>query len=170
MTISSFHFFVKTLQRVNSLQGYLKNPENLQKYAFLHRNKKAVEEELTNFYFNELKDKAKKEAQDKYVHLLYRQKYNLPPNDPRYLSMTDEEIVYELFLQNEFQTILDNRKEKHEIEELDGEEVKTDRSEFSSSKQKFDELVDIMSRDEDVDIKELVGLEPTNPDDWEPVE
>ena len=49
-----------------------------------------------------LKAKAKTEIKDNFARIWFRNKYNLPPTDERYLSMTDEGILEEYYIDKAF--------------------------------------------------------------------
>lgn len=88
---------------------------------------------------------------------MYRAKYNLPPNDPRFLDLTDEDIVYELVLQSEFSKWEENR--------LDEEETDDKRVVYKNTDE-YDAIVKRLERGEDIDLESLM----TPKEDWEKVD
>jgi len=116
-----------------------------------------VAEDIEDFAFKKLKKQAKDEIQTSLARLIYRAKYNLPPNDPRYLDLTDEDIVYELVLQSEYSKWNENRFEE---EETDDSKI------IYRNTDEFDEIVKKLERGEDVDLESFMTPE----EDWEKVD
>ena len=77
---------------------------------------------------------------------MYRAKYNLPPNDPRFLELTDEEIVYDLILQSEYRNFSDGIQE---------EETEDNRVIYKNSEE-YDSIVKKLEKGEDVDLDSLM--------------
>jgi hypothetical protein len=105
------------------------------------------EETIEDLEFDNLKEQAKKEVRETYARLLYRNKYNLPPNDPRFLDMTDEEIVYELVLANEFSDFLKSRSSN---------DSDAPKEIFESDKKQFDTVTKQLEDGEDIDLMSLL--------------
>ena len=78
--------------------------------------------------------------------LIYRVKYNLPPNDPQFLELTDEDIVYELILQSEYRNFSDGIQE---------EETEDNRVIYKNSEE-YDSIVKKLEKGEDVDLDSLM--------------
>lgn len=89
--------------------------------------------------------------------MIYRAKYNLPPNDPRFLDLTDEDIVYELILQAEY------RKWSEGIIE---EDDNTDNRIIYKNTDEYDNIAKRLEKGEDVDLESLM----TPHTDWEKVD
>lgn len=89
--------------------------------------------------------------------MIYRAKYNLPPNDPRFLDLTDEEIVYELILQAEYR-----KWSEGIIEEEEGDDNKI----IYRNTEEFDSLSKRLEKGEDIDLDSLM----TPDEDWEKVD
>jgi len=115
-----------------------------------------VGDDIEDFAFQKLRDKAKKDVQSNLAYLLYRSKYNLPPNDPRFLDLTDEEIVYELILQSEYNKWEENRHE----EETD------DKKTIYKNTDEYNDIAKRLERGEDIDLESLM----TSKEDWENVD
>ena len=79
--------------------------------------------------------------------MIYRAKYNLPPNDPRFLELTDEEIVYDLVLQSEYRKWAEDTQE--EVESDDNKVIYRNTDEY-------DELVKKLEKGEDFDLDSLM--------------
>jgi hypothetical protein len=88
--------------------------------------------------------------------MIYRAKYNLPPNDPRFLDLTDEDIVYDLVLQSEY------RKWAEDIQE----EEEDDNKVIYRNTDEYDELAKKLENGEDIDLDSLM----IPPDTWEKVD
>lgn len=101
---------------------------------------------IEDLEFQKLKEKARNEINHTFSRLLYRTRYNLPPNDPRFLDMTDEDIIYELILSNEFADFLKNRERYSSNEET---EI------FESDKKQFDSITKRLDEGEDIDLNSL---------------
>ena len=78
--------------------------------------------------------------------MIYRVKYNLPPNDPQFLELTDEDIVYELILQSEYRNFSDGIQE---------EETEDNRVIYKNSEE-YDSIVKKLEKGEDVDLDSLM--------------
>jgi len=78
--------------------------------------------------------------------LIYRAKYNIPPNDPQFLELTDEDIVYELILQGEYRNFSDDIQE---------EETEDNRVIYRNTDE-YDELAKKLEKGEDVDLDSLM--------------
>jgi hypothetical protein len=89
--------------------------------------------------------------------LIYRAKYNLPPNDPRFLDLTDEEIVYELILQAEYR-----KWSEGIVEEEEGDDSRI----IYKNTEEYDSLAKRLEKGEDVDLDSLM----TPDEDWEKVD
>ena len=80
------------------------------------------------------------------ARLIYRAKYNLPPNDPQFLELTDEDIVYELILQGEYRNFSDDIQE---------EETEDNRVIYRNTDE-YDDIVKKLEKGEDVDLDSLM--------------
>lgn len=89
--------------------------------------------------------------------MIYRARFNLPPNDPRFLELTDEDIVYELIVQAEYNKWTEDR--------VDEEETDDNRIIFKN-KEEYDSLIKRLEKGEDVDLESLM----TPKEDWEKVD
>jgi hypothetical protein len=89
--------------------------------------------------------------------LIYRAKYNLPPNDPRFLDLTDEEIVYELILQAEYR-----KWSEGIVEEEEGDDSRI----IYKNTEEYDSLAKRLEKGEDVDLDSLM----TPDENWEKVD
>jgi hypothetical protein len=118
-----------------------------------------TEVEIENLEFEHYKKIAEEEVQINLARLMYRAKYNLPPNDPRFLDMTDEEIIYELILQKEY----NKRMAKDEGQVFDANEHKDI---FLSDEQQYEDITKRLENGENIDLFSL--LKPEN--SWESVE
>jgi hypothetical protein len=116
-----------------------------------------IDDDIEDFAFGKLRKKAKNEVENSLARLIYRAKYNLPPNNPLFLDMTDEEIVYELVLQSEYSKWLENRFE---------EEDDNDKKVIYRNTDEFDEMSKRLERGEDIDLDALM----TSEEDWENVD
>ncbi len=59
-----------------------------------------------------LQMQARKTLNSNYYRIWFRQQYNLTPNDPRYLDITDEAILEDYLINQEYQKqIIENRKD-----------------------------------------------------------
>jgi len=111
-----------------------------------------IAEDIDDYAFQKSKKKAQDEVKSTLTRLIYRAKYNLPPNDPRFLDLTDEQIVYELILQSEYNKWVEHR---HEEEETDDNKIifrNTDEYEAMAKKMEKGEALDLealMTPDED---------------------
>lgn len=115
-----------------------------------------VGDDVEDFAIKKLRKQAKKEIDETLSRLIYRTKYNLPPNDPRFLELTDEEIVYDLILQSEF------RKWSEGVQEEETEDNKI----IFKNTDEFDSINKRLERGEDVDLESLMTPE----EDWEKVD
>lgn len=113
-----------------------------------------IDDDIEDFAFKKLRKQAKNEVENSLARLIYRAKYNLPPNSPLFLDMTDEEIVYELVLQSEYNKWLENR-----FEEEEGDDTKI----IYRNTDEFDEMSKRLERGEDIDLEALM----TSEEDWE---
>ena len=116
-----------------------------------------VEDDVEDFAISKLKKQAKGDVNNTLARLIYRSKYNLPPNDPRFLELTDEDIVYELILQAEY------RKWTEGIQE---EEETDDNRIIYRNTDEFDSINKRLEKGEDVDLESLM----TPDEDWEKVD
>ena len=89
--------------------------------------------------------------------MIYRAKYNLPPNDPRFLDLTDEEIVYELILQAEYR-----KWSEGIVEEEEGDDSRI----IYKNTEEYDSLAKRLEKGEDVDLDSLM----TPDENWEKVD
>lgn len=117
-----------------------------------------VEDDINDFEFEKLKKQAKEEVKNNLARLIYRAKYNLPPNDPRFLDLTDEEIVYELVLQSEYNKWAEDRVE--ETDDSDKNRV------IYRNTDEYEAIVSRLEKGEDVDLDSLM----TPPDEWEKID
>lgn len=145
LIISHSPFFVTQL-RQNLLRREL---------AAAAKDNPDVAENIEDFAFQKLKKQAKEEVKINLARLIYRVKFNLPPNDPRFLELTDEDIVYELILQAEY------RKWTEGIQEEETE----DNTIIYKNTEEFDNINKRLERGEDVDLESLM----TPDEDWEKV-
>ncbi len=113
-----------------------------------------IDDDIEDFAFRKLRKQAKNEVENSLARLIYRAKYNLPPNNPLFLDMTDEEIVYELVLQSEYSKWLENRFE---------EEDDNDKKVIYRNTDEFEEMSKRLERGEDIDLEALM----TSEEDWE---
>jgi hypothetical protein len=113
-----------------------------------------IAEDIEDFAFQKLKKQAKNDVKNNLARLIYRAKFNLPPNDPRFLDLTDEEIVYELILQAEY-----NRWAEDRIEEEDPDENKI----IIKNTDEFESIAKRLEKGEDIDLSSLM----TSEEDWE---
>lgn len=111
-----------------------------------------IADDIEDFAFQKLKKQAKSEVKNNLARLIYRAKFNLPPNDPRFLDLTDEEIVYELILQAAYNKWAEDRVEEEEDDKI-----------IYRNTEEFDEVAKRLERGEDVDLDSLM----TSEDDWE---
>lgn len=116
-----------------------------------------VEDDIEDFAFQKLKKQAKNDVQSNLARIIYRAKYNLPPNDPQFLDLTDEEIVYELILQSEYRKFTED---VHEEEETD------DKKTIYRNTDEFESIAKRLERGEDIDLESLM----TSEEDWEKVD
>ena len=114
------------------------------------------DDDVEDFALQKLKRQAKEEVKSNLARIVYRAKYNLPPNDPRFLELTDEEIVYDLVLQSEY------RKWAEDIQE----ETTVDDKIIYRNTDEYDELAKRLEAGEDVDLDALI----ISPDTWEKVD
>jgi len=113
-----------------------------------------IAEDIEDFAFQKLKKQAKTDVKNNLARLIYRAKFNLPPNDPRFLDLTDEEIVYELILQAEY-----NRWAEDRIEEEDTDDSKV----IIKNTEEFESIAKRLEKGEDIDLSTLM----TSDEDWE---
>jgi hypothetical protein len=113
-------------------------------------------EDVEDFAFQKMRNQAREEIKLTLTRLIYRAKYNLPPNDPRFLELTDEQIVYELVLQSEYEKWTQNKFE----EETDDSRV------IFRNTDEFDSMAKKLERGEDLDLESLM----TPDEDWEKVD
>ena len=116
-----------------------------------------VGDDIEDFAFQKLRDQAKKEVKNNLAYLIYRSKYNLPPNDPRFLDLTDEDIVYELILQSEYNKWDENRQEEEDTD---------DKRIIYRNTDEYDSIVRRLEKGEDIDLDSLM----TPHEDWEKVD
>lgn len=116
-----------------------------------------VGDDIDDFAFQKLKKQARQEVRSTLARLMYRSRYNLPPNDPRFLELTDEDILYELILQAEYAKWDENRQEE---EETDDSKV------IYRNTDEFDAIAKKLEKGEDVDLESLM----TPDEDWEKVD
>lgn len=108
-------------------------------------------EDIQDFAFEKLKEQAKEEVQTSLARVAFRVKYNLPPNDSRFLDLTDEEIVYDLLLTKEYNNYINNVADEEEKTEV-----------FRSDEKQFDDITSRLESGEDID---LLSLKPYS--SWE---
>jgi hypothetical protein len=141
------HFFVRRLQRTLLQREYKvavsKDPD--------------IAENADDFAFQKIVKQAREEVKLTLTRLIYRAKYNLPPNDPRFLELTDEQIVYELALQSEYNKWVND---KFEEEEVDDSRV------IFRNTDEYNEMAKKMERNESLDLESLM----TPDEDWEKVD
>lgn len=146
MTITNLPFFVKKLRqdllRRELTAASLKDPD--------------IENDVEDFAFKKLRDRAKKEVNENLAYLIYRTKYNLPPNDPRFLDLTDEDIVYELILQSEYNKWEENRQD---------EETEDNRIIYRNTDE-YESIAKRLEKGEDIDLESLM----TPQEDWEKID
>ena len=142
------HFFVQRLHQ-NLLQRELK--------AASQKDSDLDADDIDDFAFQKLRKQARAEVKINLSRLYYRDKYNLPPNDPRFLSMTDEEIMYDLILQSEFRRWSEDRWEE---EETDDSKI------IYRNTDEYDVIARRLERGEDVDLNALM----TPAEDWEKID
>jgi len=116
-----------------------------------------IAEDIEDFAFQKLKKQAKNDVKNNLARLIYRAKFNLPPNDPRFLDLTDEEIVYELILQAEYR-----KWSEGIVEEEEGDDSKI----IYRNTDEFESLAKRLEKGEDVDLESLM----TPDEDWEKVD
>lgn len=138
------HFFVKRLQR-SLLQ---------REFDEASKDPEFDVDDVDDFAFQKLKKQAREEIDTTLTRLIYRAKYNLPPNDPRFLELTDEQIVYELILQSEYNKWVEHR---HEEEETDDKKV------IIRNTDEFEAMARKMERGEDIDLDSMMIPD----EDWE---
>ena len=137
------HFFVGRNQSQQLLHELTrKNLEN-----------SSSEEDLEDFAFEKLRTQAKEEVKTALSRIAFRAKYNLPPNDPRFLNLTDEEIVYDLVLHKEFSNFMSGSDDKLENTEI-----------FKSDEKQFDDITNRLESGENID---LMSLKPES--SWEKI-
>jgi hypothetical protein len=78
---------------------------------------------------------------------MYRDKYNLPPNDPRFLELYDEDMVYELVLQKEYNIWLNSEAPDSKYDE--NTEI------FKSDEKQFDDITKRLEAGEDIDLHSI---------------
>lgn len=113
-----------------------------------------IAEDIEDFAFQKLKKQAKNDVKNNLARLIYRAKFNLPPNDPRFLDLTDEEIVYELIVQAEY-----NKWAEDRVEEEDSDENKV----IVKNTDEFESIAKRLEKGEDIDLSSLM----TSEEDWE---
>lgn len=113
-------------------------------------------DDIDELEFFKLKKRAREEIKNTLLRLAYRAKYNLPPNDPRFLNLTDEEIVYEMILQSEYEKWVQGIREE---ETEDNTIIYRNTEEFEAINRKLE-------RGEDIDLESLM----TSDEDWENVD
>ncbi len=123
--------------------------------AILNKNNK---DEDSDPYFKSFSIKAKEEVKNTLSRLLFRKKYSLPPNDPRFLSLTDEEIYYELVLQAELEKFLKDYNNNQEIDNESKTEI------FESDSNEFEDITRRLESGENID---LFSILPNN--SWEKI-
>lgn len=110
----------------------------------------------------DFEDEVDEEFKNYKYRLMFRNKYALPPLDPRYLEMTDEDIVKDLLLMHR----LTNPDEEDSVEksEKNGEKMES----YKTSKKNWEEIVKQL--DDGVDVfSQLSETLKTNIDEWEEV-
>ena len=113
----------------------------------------SLEEDIQDFAFEKIKEQAKEEVQTSLARVAFRVKYNLPPNDSRFLDLTDEEIVYDLLLTKEYNNYINNTADEEEKTEI-----------FKSDEKQFDDITNRLESGEDID---LLSLKPQS--SWEKI-
>jgi hypothetical protein len=116
-----------------------------------------VGDDIEDFAFQKQKKQARDEVQNNLARVIYRAKYNLPPNAPQFLDLTDEEIVYELILQSEYRKFTED---VHEEEETDDKKI------IYRNTDEFDSIAKRLEKGEDIDLESLM----TPDEDWEKVD
>lgn len=116
-----------------------------------------ITEDVEDFAFQKLKKQARNEIRTNLARIIYRAKYNLPPNDPRFLDLTDEEIVYELILQSEYRKFTEDVQDK---EDSDDNKV------IVKNTDEFESLVKRLEKGEDIDLSTLMLKD----EDWEKID
>lgn len=109
------------------------------------------EEDIQDFAFEKLKIQAREEIKTTLSRIAFRVKYNLPPNDPRFLNLTDEEIIYDLILVKEYNNYINDIPDNEEKTEI-----------FKSDEKQFDDITSRLESGENID---LVSLKPST--SWE---
>lgn len=109
-------------------------------------------EDIQDFAFNKLKNQAKEEVKTALSRIAFRVKYNLPPNDPRFLDLTDEEIMYDLILHKEYNNFMNNTEDDEDVEI------------FRSDEKQFDDITKRLEAGENID---LMSLNPES--SWEKI-
>ncbi len=142
MTIEILHFFVTRLRQLLLRRELSASPDN-------------KDDDIEDFAFQKLKKQAKEEVKTNLARLIYRAKYNLPPNDPRFLELTDEDIVYDLILQSEY-----NKWSEDLVEESDDNKI------VYRNTDEYDDIAKKLEKGEDVDLDSLM----IPPDTWEKID
>jgi hypothetical protein len=144
--INHLRFFVTRLQRTILNREY--------KNIALSEN---LDVDIDEFALEKIKKQAKDELEKNWARVVYRAKYNLPPNDPRFLELTDEEILHELVLQLEYSKWCDNR-----FEEEDPDENKI----IYRNTDEYNDIVKRMEKGENIDLDAMM----TSLDEWEKID
>lgn len=110
--------------------------------------------DIQDFAFEKIREQAKEEVKISLARVAFRSKYNLPPNDSRFLDLTDEEIMYDLILYKEYSNYMSGDEDK-------GEDVEI----FKSDEKQFDDITKRLESGENID---LLSLKPES--SWEKVE
>jgi RNA polymerase-binding transcription factor DksA len=107
-------------------------------------------------HYEDLKKRVAEEYEYFRHRLFFRKKYNLAPLDSRFLDMTDDEILFDLMLQNkaedEAQKTLDKQRKEEVLAKDNAELFETD-----------DDTMEKIESGEDIDLDSLIKKK----DDWE---
>jgi hypothetical protein len=140
------HFFVQRLQRT-LLQ---------REYKVAISEDPDIADDIDDFAFQKLRKQAREEVKSTLTRLIYRAKYNLPPNDSRFLELTDEQIVYELVLQSEYNKWSNDKFE----EEADDNKI------IFRNTDEYETMAKKMEKGDHLDLETLM----TPDEDWEEVD
>lgn len=106
-----------------------------------------IGDDVEDFAFQKLKNQAKNEVQNNLARLIYRAKYNLPPNSPLFLDLTDEDIVYELILQSEYHKFTEDTSNE---EEGDNNKI------IYRNTDEFENIAKRLEKGEDINLESLM--------------
>lgn len=146
------HFFAEKIRR---RQLKLKKILNSEVLEFVDIDSSEFENRV---YSEDLKERVAEEFEYFKHRLIFRKKYNLAPLDSRFLEMTDEDILFDLMLQNktdeETQKYLDKGKKEEVLAKDNTELFQTD-----------DNTMDLIEQGTDIDLDSLIK----NKDNWEEI-